>query len=89
MQPPGPARRLGLADAVLRGVAAVMGPGLFIVFAPAVARAGDWLPVVTVLAALTALLNALTRADLVSRFPEFRRAPGRPRAAPARTPGTG
>jgi APA family basic amino acid/polyamine antiporter len=57
------------------------------VFAPAVARAGDWLPVVTVLAALTALLNALTRADLVSRYPEFggaRHGAGRVPASAAR-----
>jgi APA family basic amino acid/polyamine antiporter len=74
MQRTGASRRLGFADAVLRGVAAMMGPGLFIVFGPAIARAGDWLPVATVLAALTALLNALTRTDLVTRYPEFGRA---------------
>ena len=37
-------RRLGLTDAVTIGLGSMIGAGIFVVFAPAAASAGAWLP---------------------------------------------
>jgi APA family basic amino acid/polyamine antiporter len=69
---PGPAllaRRLGLADAVLVGLGAMLGAGVFIAFAPAAAAAGSWLLVAVAIAAVVAALNATSTARLAARDP--------------------
>ncbi|MFH7423067.1 hypothetical protein RA276_31655, partial [Pseudomonas syringae pv. tagetis] len=45
-------RRLGLTDAVTIGLGSMIGAGIFVVFAPAAASAGAWLPLALVLAAV-------------------------------------
>lgn len=63
-------RRLGTPDAVVLGLAAMVGTGVFAVWTPAAAAAGPWLPLAVVLAALVALANALCTADLARAHPE-------------------
>ncbi|MBO0849170.1 MAG: APC family permease [Pseudonocardia sp.] len=63
-------RRLGSADAVVLGLAVMLGTGVFIVFAPAAARAGAWLPLAVVLAGAVAACNAFSTADLAARYPD-------------------
>ena len=57
-------RKLGLSDAVFIGLAAMLGAGLFVVFAPASALAGSWLWLAILLAAAVAYLNAASIAQL-------------------------
>jgi basic amino acid/polyamine antiporter, APA family len=57
-------RKLGLSDAVFIGLAAMLGAGLFVVFAPAAALAGSWLWLAIVLAGTVAYLNAASIAQL-------------------------
>ncbi|WP_395245927.1 APC family permease [Agromyces sp. MMS24-K17] len=64
------ARRLGLGDAVVIGLASMIGAGVFAVFAPAAAAAGDALIVALALAALVAWANAGSTAQLAARYPE-------------------
>lgn len=59
-------RRLGTADAVVLGLSAVLGAGIFAVFAPAAAVAGPWLMLSVVLAAAVAGCCAASAADLAA-----------------------
>lgn len=59
-------QKLGQLDAVFIGLAAMLGAGVFVVFGPAAALAGNWLQFAIVLAAIVAYLNASTIAQLAS-----------------------
>ncbi|WP_344252889.1 APC family permease [Pseudonocardia hydrocarbonoxydans] len=63
-------RRLGTADAVVLGLAAMLGTGVFAVWGPAAAAAGPWLLVAVVLAGTVAACNAASTADLAVAHPE-------------------
>lgn len=63
-------RRLGTADAVALGLAAMLGSGVFAAFAPAAAAAGGWLLVAVAVAAVAAYCSALSTADLAVAHPE-------------------
>jgi APA family basic amino acid/polyamine antiporter len=63
-------RRLGTADAVVLGLAAMLGTGVYAVWPPAAAAAGPWLLVAVVLAAIVAACNAGSTADLAVAHPE-------------------
>lgn len=65
-----PVRRLGTADAVVLGLAAMLGTGVFTVFAPAAAAAGGWLLLAVALAGLVAACNAMSTAELAAAHPE-------------------
>ncbi|WP_345417737.1 APC family permease [Pseudonocardia xishanensis] len=58
-------RRLGIADVVVLGLVAMLGSGVFVVFAPAGAAAGPWLPLSVLLAAVVAAICVLSTAELV------------------------
>ena len=62
-------RRLGTADAVVIGLGAMLGTGVFTVMAPAAAAAGRWLLISLVLAAAVAACNAVSSADLAAVHP--------------------
>lgn len=64
------ARRLGTTDAVVVGLSAMIGAGVFSAFAPAAASAGPWLPASLALAAVVAYCNATSSARLAARHPE-------------------
>lgn len=64
------ARRLTLTDAVVVGLGAMLGAGIFAAPGPAAAAAGDWLLVGLALAAATAYCNATSSAALAARYPE-------------------
>ncbi|MEQ4717767.1 APC family permease [Nonomuraea sp. B19D2] len=64
------ARRLGTADAVVVGLSAMIGAGVFAAFAPAAGAAGHWLLLALVLAAVVAYCNATSSARLAARYPE-------------------
>jgi APA family basic amino acid/polyamine antiporter len=59
-------QKLGQLDAVFIGLAAMLGAGVFVVFGPAAALAGNWLQFSIVLAAVVAYLNATTIAQLAA-----------------------
>ena len=63
-------RRLGLGDAVVVGLGAMLGAGVFAAFAPAAAEAGSALLLGLALAALVAYCNATSTARLAARYPE-------------------
>lgn len=63
-------RRLGTADAVVLGLAAMLGTGVFAVWAPAAGAAGAWLLLAVVLAGVVAACNAASTADLAVAHPE-------------------
>ncbi|MGQ0573887.1 MAG: APC family permease [Pseudonocardia sp.] len=63
-------RRLGTADAVVLGLAAMLGTGVFAVWGPAAAAAGPWLIVAILLAAVVATCNATSTADCAVAHPE-------------------
>ncbi|MGE0298231.1 APC family permease [Pseudonocardia sp.] len=63
-------RRLGTADAVVLGLAAMLGTGVFAVWGPAAAAAGAWLPLAVLLAAVVAACNAASTADCAVAYPE-------------------
>jgi basic amino acid/polyamine antiporter, APA family len=63
-------RRLGTADAVVLGLAAMLGTGVFAVWGPAAAAAGSWLLVAVLIAGLVAACNAASTADLAVAHPE-------------------
>ena len=63
-------RRLGTADAVVLGLAAMLGTGVFAVWAPAAAAAGPWLLLAVLIAGAVALCNAASTADLAVAHPE-------------------
>jgi basic amino acid/polyamine antiporter, APA family len=70
-QPPSRlARRLGLADAVVVGLGAMLGTGVFVVFAPAANRAGSALLISLLLAAGVAYCNAMSSARLAALHPQ-------------------
>lgn len=64
------ARRLGTRDAVVVGLSAMIGAGVFAVFAPAAGAAGSWLLAALALAAVVAYCNATSSARLAARHPE-------------------
>ncbi len=64
------ARRLGLGDAVAIGLAAMIGAGVFSVWAPAAQAAGAGLLVGLAIAAFVAFANAGSTAQLAVRYPE-------------------
>jgi len=63
-----PPRRRSV-DAVVLGLAPMLGTGVFLVFAPAAWLAGRWLPLAIVLAGLAAACAAFADADLAARYP--------------------
>ena len=63
------ARRLGFVDAVTIGLASMIGAGVFVVFAPAAQSAGSWLLAGLGIAAIVALCNALSTAQLAAAYP--------------------
>ena len=64
------ARRLGLGDAVVVGLGAMLGTGVFVVWSPAVDDAGAWLLLSLGLAAVVAFCNATSTAALAAVHPE-------------------
>jgi basic amino acid/polyamine antiporter, APA family len=64
-----PRQRHESADAVVLGLAAMLGTGVFIVFAPAARSAGAWLPLAILLAAAVAAVSAFAEADLAAEDP--------------------
>ncbi len=63
------ARRLGTADAVVIGLGAMIGAGVFSAFAPAAAAAGSGLLIGLALAAGVAYCNAVASAQLAAQYP--------------------
>jgi basic amino acid/polyamine antiporter, APA family len=63
-------RRLGTGDAVIVGLAAMIGAGVFAAPGPAAAAAGSWLLAGLGLAALVAYANATSSAQLAALYPE-------------------
>ena len=68
-QYPGLARRLGTGDAVVVGLSAMVGAGVFAVFAPAAEAAGGLLLVGLGVAAVVAFCNAVASAQLARAYP--------------------
>ena len=64
------ARRLTTSDAVLIGLGAMLGAGVFAAPGPAAAAAGSWLLVGLALAALVAYCNATSSAQLGALYPK-------------------
>jgi len=62
-------RRLGTNDAVVVGLGAMLGAGVFAAFAPAARAAGGWLPVALAVAAVVAWCNATSSARLAAILP--------------------
>lgn len=79
------ARRLGLRDAVVVGLGAMLGAGVFVAFGPAAGAAGGGLPLALALAAVIAWGNADSTARLAARHPTSggAYAYGRARLSPA------
>jgi basic amino acid/polyamine antiporter, APA family len=63
------ARRLGTADAVFIGLGAMIGAGIFSVFAPAAKVAGAGLLIGLAIAAFVAFCNATSSAQLAAQYP--------------------
>ena len=64
-------RKLGLADAVVIGLGAMIGAGIFAALSPAAAAAGSGLLVGLAVAAVIAYCNATSSARLAARYPEI------------------
>jgi APA family basic amino acid/polyamine antiporter len=62
-------RRLGTTDAVVVGLSAMIGAGVFAAFAPAAAVAGGWLLAALAVAAVVAYCNAVSSARLAALYP--------------------
>ncbi|TDT80385.1 amino acid/polyamine/organocation transporter (APC superfamily) [Arthrobacter sp. AG258] len=62
-------RRLGAFDATAIGLGSMLGAGVFVVFAPAAALAGNLLVWSVVLAGVVAYCNAVASAALAARYP--------------------
>ncbi|MFD3706601.1 APC family permease [Nocardia sp. NPDC058658] len=62
-------RRLGVTDAVMIGLGAMIGAGIFAALAPAARAAGSWLLVGLAVAAVVAYCNATSSARLAARYP--------------------
>ncbi|MBW0106893.1 APC family permease [Pseudonocardia sp. KRD291] len=60
---------MSTATAVVVALAAMLGTGLYAAFAPAAAAAGPWLPLAVLLAAVVALCNVSSIADLTAARP--------------------
>ncbi len=69
MGPVGLPRRLGLVDAVVVGLGAMLGAGIFAALAPAAGAAGPALLIGLVVAAVIAYCNAISSARLAIRYP--------------------
>ncbi|MGH3095458.1 MAG: APC family permease [Streptosporangiales bacterium] len=69
MDDSGLVRRLGTRDAVVIGLGAMIGAGVFSAFAPAAAAAGAGLLIGMALAALVAYCNAAASAQLAAQYP--------------------
>ncbi|WP_139977932.1 APC family permease [Nocardioides litoris] len=69
MSSPALARRLTTGDAVVVGLSAMVGAGVFVVFAPAARAAGAGLLAALVIAAAVALCNAVASAQLATHHP--------------------
>ncbi|WP_026875459.1 APC family permease [Jiangella gansuensis] len=69
MAEPGLARRLGTVDAVVIGLASMVGAGVFAAFAPAAAAAGTGLLIGLAVAAVVAYCNATSSAQLAAVYP--------------------
>jgi APA family basic amino acid/polyamine antiporter len=67
--PPGLARRLGLLDATVLGLGAMIGAGIFAVMPAAARAAGGGLLVGLAIAAVVAFCNATASAQLAARYP--------------------
>ena len=67
--PPTLARRLGTSDAVVVGLSAMLGAGVFVAFAPAAQAAGTGMLVGLGIAAVVAFCNATASAQLASSYP--------------------
>ncbi|OBB58667.1 transporter [Mycobacterium sp. 852013-51886_SCH5428379] len=63
-------RRLGFTDAVVIGLGAMVGAGVFSAFAPAAAAAGSGLLIGLAVAAVVAYCNAMSSARLAARYPQ-------------------
>jgi APA family basic amino acid/polyamine antiporter len=63
-------RRLGTSDAVIIGLGAMIGTGVFVVWQPAAERAGSWLLAGLAIAAFVALCNATSSAQLAAVHPQ-------------------
>ncbi len=63
------ARQLGTADAVVIGLGAMVGAGIFAVLAPAARAAGSGLLIGLAIAAVVAYCNATSSARLAARYP--------------------
>ena len=63
-------RRVTTTGAVGIGVGSMLGAGVFVVWGPAANLAGRFLMVALAIAALVALANALSTAQLAARYPE-------------------
>lgn len=63
-------RRLGVADAVVIGLGAMLGAGVFAAFAPAAQAAGSGLLIGLAIAAVVAFCNATSSARLAAVHPE-------------------
>jgi APA family basic amino acid/polyamine antiporter len=64
------ARRLGTSDAVIVGLGAMIGTGVFVVWQPAAERAGAWLLAGLAVAAFVAFCNATSSAQLAAVHPQ-------------------
>lgn len=64
------ARRLGMMDAVVVGLGAMIGAGIFASFAPAAGAAGNWLLPALGIAAVVSYCNATSSAQLAAMYPE-------------------
>jgi APA family basic amino acid/polyamine antiporter len=62
-------RRIGVLGAGVIGVSAMVGSGVFFVWAPATAAAGGWMLLGLAIAAAVATLNALSTAQLATAHP--------------------
>ncbi len=62
-------RRLGVFDATSIGLGSMLGAGVFVVFAPASALAGNFLVLSVVIAGAVAYCNAVASAELAARYP--------------------
>ena len=69
-EPPALVRRLGVTDAVVVGLGAMLGAGVFAALAPAADAAGSGLLIGLGIAAVVAFCNATSSARLAARYPE-------------------
>ncbi|HSI92573.1 MAG TPA: APC family permease [Jiangellaceae bacterium] len=63
-------RRLGTGDAVVLGLGAMIGTGVFVVWQPAAERAANWLLAGLAVAAFVAFCNATSSAQLAAVHPQ-------------------